>query len=143
MIRCRSADFPESLHDPFRRVGVALVVGFLPKENSPSLDPGDPCGTNEAIRSRVRRIGKSFVERHKLVATLLQKTKQFVQRFAIDLVVVHQKDLGDLSPKQFFCGFFKIGKLGLYELQVLPFCLFGQLGIFLRQRFMQDVAGRL
>ena len=72
-----------------------LVVGFLPKENSPSLHPGDPCGTNESIRSRVRRIGKSFVERHKLVATLFQKTKHFVERLGVDLVVVHEKDLGD------------------------------------------------
>ena len=77
------------------------VVGSLPKENSSSLNPEDPRGTNESIRSRVRGIGKSFVERHKLVATLFQKTKQFVQRLGVDFVVVHEKDLGDFSPKQF------------------------------------------
>ena len=101
------------------------VVGSLPQENSSSLNPGDPRGTNESIRSRVRGIGKSFVERHKLVVTLFQKTKQSVQRLGVDFVVVHEKDLGISRPNSFLEASSKIGKLGLCELQVLPFCLFG------------------
>ena len=78
-----------------------LVVGFLPKENSPSLNPGDPCGTDESIRSRVGRIGKSFVERHKLVATLSKRSSSSSERFGVDFVVVHEKTWGISRPNSF------------------------------------------